>query len=330
LIYKVKNIKQKKLFFIKKNKSFVILIFFYIFVEIKLKYMGPASSTSTIPQFCINYIKHQNSLGIKVTRSDLKNALKQQLETAPWLFGTSRGGTEPASWHSSVYPTFRSMYSRMKKGTGGSAGLEGYLRVIVFDGIDYIFDLDDTYLKATLGRTFKQQFEGEEIKPTDIHTTLQYKICSVAVAGGYKIFVPFKNRNVKIENGLTINSSFGENMVDNFIGMTNITREIDVIILEEKEDGFYPVRSYEVENSTGVVSGISRMMALNCHGVIVSPHKQYKEKFESYMKESFKDIKNKVSYKSSREIFKLAETIEEYQYETTDLDEIKILINEKF
>jgi hypothetical protein len=291
--------------------------------------MGPSSSTSTIPQFCINYVKHQNSLGIKVTKSDLKNALKQQLETAPWLFGTSRNGAEPASWNSSVYPTFRSMYSKMKNGTDGSNGLAGHLKVVVFDGVDYIFDLEDTYLKVNLGKTFKQQFEGEEIKPIDIHTTLQYKICSVAVVAGYKIFVPFKNRNVKIENGLTINSSFGEYMVDTFIGMTNITREIDVIILEETEKGVYPVRSYEVENSTGVVSGISRLMALDCHGVIVSPHKHYKEKFESYMKESFKQNKNKVSYKSSREIFKLAETIEEFQYETQSLDELKTLINEK-
>ena len=292
--------------------------------------MGPASSTSTIPQFCINYVKHQNSLGIKVTKSDLKNALKQQLETAPWLFGTSRDKTEPASWYSSVYPTFRSMYSKMKNGSGGTHGLETHLKVIVFDGVDYVFDLDDTYLKAELGRTFKQQFEGEEIKLTDIHTTLQYKICSVAVAAGYKIFVPFKNRNVKIENGLTINSSFGGSMVDNFNGMTTITREIDVIILEEKENGFFPIRAYEVENSTGVVSGISRMMALDCHGVIVSPHKQYKEKFETYMKESFKEIKNKVLYKSSREIFKLAELVEEVQYESDYEQKIKILIDEKF
>ena len=81
--------------------------------------MGPSTSTSTIPQFCIQYVKHQNSLANKVTRSDLKNALKQQHETAPWLFGSSKNGTEPPSWKSSVHPTFRSMYSRMKNGTGG-------------------------------------------------------------------------------------------------------------------------------------------------------------------------------------------------------------------
>jgi len=81
--------------------------------------MGPATSTSTIPQFCVQYVKHQNSLGNKVTRSDLKNALKQQHKTAPWLFGSSRNGNEPSSWESSVHPSFRSMYSRMRNGTGG-------------------------------------------------------------------------------------------------------------------------------------------------------------------------------------------------------------------
>ena len=77
----------------------------------------------------------------------------------------------------------------MKNGSGGQTGLETSLKVIQFDGIDYVFDLDDTYLKVSIGKTFKQQYEGLELEPTDIHTTLQYKICSVAVAAGYKIFV---------------------------------------------------------------------------------------------------------------------------------------------
>jgi hypothetical protein len=291
--------------------------------------MGPATSTSTIPQFCIQYVKYQNSLGNKVTRSDLKNSLKQQHETAPWLFGSSKNGNEPASWESSVHPTFRSMYSRMKNGTGGQSGMENILKVVEVDGVDYIYDLEDTYLKADIGRAFKQYFEGEEVKPTDIHTTLQYKICAVGVAAGYKLFVPFKNRNCKIENGLTIQASFGAYMVDDFKGKTNITREIDVILLEETEGGFIPVRTYEVENSTGVVSGISRIKALNCHGVIVSPHQQYKDKFDKYMEESFKEMKGRVSYKSSKEVFKFAESVEEYQEDAFSQDEIQQLISKK-
>ena len=291
--------------------------------------MGPSTSTSTIPNFCIQYVKYQNSLGIKVTRGDLKNALKQQHETAPWLFGSSKNGNEPASWDSSVHPTFRSMYSRMKNGTGGQAGMEVFLKVIEVDGVDYVFDLEDTYLKADIGRAFKQCYDGEDIKPTDIHTTLQYKICSVGVAAGYKLFVPFKNRNLKIDNGSSIQLSFGAHIVDDFIGKTDITREIDVILLEETPNGFKPIRTYEVENSTGVVSGISRIKALDCNGVIVSPHQQYKDKFEKYMEESFKEMKGRVSYKSSRDIFKLSESVEEFQEDAFSQEEIKILIHKK-
>jgi hypothetical protein len=291
--------------------------------------MGPAKSTSTIPQFCIQYVKYQNTLAVRVTRSDLKNALMQQHKTAPWLFGTSNNGNEPSSWVSSVYPTFRSMYSRMKNGTGGQHGMEDDLKVVVVDGVDYIFDKEDTFLKAQLGLTFKQQVEGVDKEPVDIHTLLQFNLTSVGVAAGLKVFIPFKNRNIKIENGMTINSVFGEHLVDDFIGMSDITREIDVIFLEETEDGFVPYRSYEVENSTGVITGIGRMKALSCHGVIVSPHKQYKEKFEKYMKESFTEMKGKLTYKSSSEIFKFSETVEEYSGDGLDMGEIKSLILKK-
>lgn len=291
--------------------------------------MGPATSTSTIPQFCIQYVKYQNSLALRVTRSDLKNALMQQHKTAPWLFGTSNNGSEPASWTSSVYPTFRSMYSRMRNGTGGQHGLEDDLRVITVDGVDYIFDKEDTFLRAQMGLTFKQQVEGVEKGPVDIHTQLQFNLTSIGVAAGLKVFIPFKNRNSRIENGLTINSVFGEHLVDDFIGMTDITREIDVILLEETEKGLVPFRSYEVENSTGVVSGIGRMKALTCPGVIVSPHKQYKEKFEKYMKESFTEMKGKLTYKSSTEIFKFSETVEEYSGDGFDMNEVKSLILKK-
>ena len=291
--------------------------------------MGPSTSTSTIPQFCIQYVKYQNSLGNKVTRSDLKTALKQQHDAAPWLFGSSKNGNEPASWDSSVHPTFRSMYSRMKNGTGGQQGMETMLKVIEVDGVDYVFDLDDTYLKAEVGKAFKKYFEGEDVKPTDIHTTLQYKICSVGVSAGYKVFIPNKNRNIKIENGLTIQSSFGQHLVDDFIGKTNITREIDVIFLQETENGYLPIRTFEVENSTGVVSGISRIKALECHGVIVSPHQQYKDKFDKYMDESFKEMKGRVSYKSSKDVFKFAESVEEYQEDAFSVEEIQQLIIKK-
>jgi hypothetical protein len=291
--------------------------------------MGPASSTFTIPLFCINHVKHQNGLGNKVTRNDLKSALKMQYDSAPWMFGVSKSGNEPASWETSVYPTFRSMYSRMKNLSGGQIGLEGKLKVVTVDGVDYVFDLEDTFLKANIGKSFKQYYEGEEPKPTDIHTTLQYKICEIGVAAGYKIFVPYKNRNIKIDNGLTISGVFGEQLVDDFKGITNITREIDVILVDEKDGHMVPVRSYEVENSTGVVSGISRMLALDCIGVVVSPHQQYKEKFDTYMDQSFKEMKGKIIYKSSKEVFKFAEAVEDFQDDAFSQDEIKNLIDRK-
>jgi hypothetical protein len=71
------------------------------------------------------------------------------------------------------------------------------------------------------------------------------------------------------------------------------------------------------------------MLALDCVGVVVSPHQQYKEKFDTYMDQSFKEMKGKIIYKSSKEIFKFAEAVEEYSGDGLDIGEIKTLITKK-
>jgi hypothetical protein len=47
------------------------------------------------------------------------------------------------------------------------------------------------------------------------------------------------------------------------------------------------------------------------------------------MEESFKEMKGRVSYKSSRDIFKLSESVEEFQEDAFSQEEIKILIHKK-
>jgi hypothetical protein len=71
------------------------------------------------------------------------------------------------------------------------------------------------------------------------------------------------------------------------------------------------------------------MKALDCHGVIVSPHQQYKDKFDKYMEESFKEMKGLVTYKSSRNVFRFSESVEEFQDDAFSKEEIKELIIKK-
>ena len=127
---------------------------------------------------------------------------------------------------------------------------------------------------------------------------------------------------------MTIAQVFTDDLVDDFEGMTKITKEIDVIFLDEQDGKLIPVRSYEVENSTNVISGVGRMLALKCVGVIVDTQNQYKEKFDMYIKESFSDKKNSLVYRKSSEIYKLSEAFGEYE-DAFDKNEMQKMISDK-
>lgn len=288
--------------------------------------MGPASSTTTIPEFCIFWVKHQLSQGQLVTRTALKNALKNHFETCPWLYGFNKDGKRP-NWDS-VDGTFRSMYAAMKNNSGGAKAMVGVLKVISYEGIDYIFDLENTYEKASIGMSLREVQNGGDIKILDPHTESQFRLCQIGAAAGYKLFVPFSNRNKKTSNDMTIAKVFDSELVDVFEGFSKITKEIDVIFLDKIDNKLVPVRAYEVENSTGMNSGIARMIALSCEGVIVDTQNQYKEKFDIYIKDSFSNRKDKLKYRKGSEIFKLSEAVGEYE-DAFDKNEIRSLIASK-
>jgi hypothetical protein len=126
--------------------------------------------------------------------------------------------------------------------------------------------------------------------------------------------VPNNNRtSCKSDNGLTIGSEFSNELVDDFIGYNSVTKEIDVIFLKETKDGFLPVKSFEVENSTGVVSGLTRIKALGVDGCIVSTQRSYKNIFDKQLEHTFKELKNIVKYIEGSKIFKMSEDFEEYE-----------------
>lgn len=290
--------------------------------------MGTSTSTKAIPDFVINYVKFQNSSGNIVTRTDIKNALKQMLNQTPWMFGTSNNGKEYASWEKSIYPTFRSMYSRAKNGSGGSKGLEE-LKIITKEGVDYVFHVD-TFLMSSIGFNLSEIYGGGEQKITkDPHTTLQFLLCRIGRLAGYKLFVPNNNRNAnKADNGLTIGSEFVDNLVNDFVGYNDVTRQIDVIFLDEIDGKLIPIKSFEVENSTNVVSGLTRIKALNVNGCIVSTQKSYKNIFDKQLEYSFTELKDRVKYIDGAKIFKISEDFEEYE-ESFSVNEIKDYINTK-
>jgi hypothetical protein len=289
--------------------------------------MGPSSSTKSIPETVINFVIWQNSIGIVPTRTDVQNHLKKNWELNPFHYGLSNEGNTYSNWESSVYPTFRSMYARAKNNSGGIKGLENQISIVTVDDVDFVYHVP-TWLKYSAGASImvNTNSEGEQLK--DIHTTLQFKLCKIGKHAGYKIYVPNSDRNKRADNGLKIYNEFGNELVNEFIGFSNHTKEIDVIFLTETNLGYQPIKAFEVENSTGVVKGLLRLKSLGVDGTIVSTQKSYRKIFDDSMNEGFSDIKEKIKYVEYGKIIRFAESIDELESSLSE-DEIILEMNKK-
>jgi len=287
--------------------------------------MAPSSSTKTIPAFVVSYVKHQHSMGLIPTRDDLKNSLKKAWELTPWQFGFSNDKMTPADWESSVYPTFRSMYAKAKNDSGGQKGLEE-LTIITHDGVDKVFHTK-TWLKYSAGANFKQVEEEIEEFKGRTHTLLENSICEIGRKAGYKLYLPNKDKNEKMEDSSTIKEKFSDIIVNEFVGMNNLTKEIDVIFIKEVNGSNYPVKGFEVENSTSVVKGIVRLKSLGVDGTIVSTKKSYKKIFDDSMENAFSDLKDSIKYIDHKKIMKYEKSLISENY-PKEIDIIRNHMNE--
>lgn len=273
--------------------------------------MGPSTSTKAIPEVIINYVKHQHTLGVIPTRENVKQHLKGIWELQPWAFGVSNEGLSTADWDSSVYPTFRSMYAKAKNKSGGQKGLE-CLQIITVEDIDWVFHTE-TWLKYSAGASLKEMTGTKTETIRDVHTTAQFTLCSIAQRAGLKVYVPNKDRTKKADNGMSIAKEFSEILVNDFIGINHTTKEIDVIFLTEEKDGYQPVKAFEVENSTGVKTGLVRLKALNVKGTIVSTQKAYRKIFDESISSAFSELKDLVRYAEYSKVVRFSETISEFE-----------------
>lgn len=277
--------------------------------------MGPSTSTKSIPDFIINYVKYQHIQGVIPKREDIKLALKQQWELTPYVFGSSNDGMTTSDWESSVYPTFRSMYAKAKNNSGGQKGLEE-LTIVTIDGIDMVFHTP-TWLKHSAGASLKEMTGTKLETIKDIHTTAQFTLCNIGRRANCKIYVPNSDRNLKSDNGLTVAKEFSDILVNDFIGYNNLTKEIDVIFLEERNDSYYPLKAFEVENSTAVVKGLTRLKSLGVDGTIVSTQKSYKKIFDDSMENAFAELKGKIKYAEFSKIVRFSDTITDFESSLT-------------
>ena len=273
--------------------------------------MSPSTSTKAIPECIISYVKYQHSKGNVPTHEDIKLHLKATWNLTPYLFGTSNDGLTTSDWDSSVYPTFRSMYSRAKNKNKGNKGLED-LTIKTVDSVDYVFHVD-SWLSYSAGASYKEMIGVQEEKIKDIHTTAQFTLCGVASKAGLKVFVPPSDTNKKSDNGMCVAKEYSDILVSSFEGLNDVTREIDVIFCEERLGKLVPIKAFEIENSTAVTKGIARLKALGVPGTIVSTKKAYRKIFDDAIKYSFTECKETLKYAEFVKIKTFSENIIDFE-----------------
>jgi hypothetical protein len=176
---------------------------------------------------------------------------------------------------------------------------------------------------------FVPSYKKETIdRVENIHTTLQYELCGLGVLSGYKIYVPNADRNKKIKNEQTIGEDYKENLVDSFNQRNNRSGFIDCLWVDN--DGNV-VTAFEVENSTGVDSGMSRMSSLQnivpCY--IVGTQDSYVKKFNELKETSYKNSNFNFVYLDNKKISREFNAISEHS-DAYDYTEVRNRLTKKF
>ena len=118
------------------------------------------------------------------------------------------------------------------------------------------------------------------------HSTAQGMLLSLGRIYGYETFAPAPDRTSRIFHGKPLADISTITDCGEFCGRKSLprVRQIDAIWLDEDNDGVYPVYAFEVEHTTGIRSGMDRLVELpERFGVrlfVVAPGDEERTKFD--------------------------------------------------
>lgn len=286
------------------------------------------------------YVRSQN--GEYTSDSHLKKLITKTYEANPYEYGLNKEKNGPSEL-GVIQGSRRSglTYVRRKQdGDKVASGTLKYMDSVV--NLKYITDditgehyyyidgiLQSAQLRIQNDPEYVTTFKVKDVKRVEnLHTTLQYELCDLGVNAGYNVFVPMSDRNKSVKNGQTIGEDFKDNLVDKFNGMNTRSDDIDCLWIDN--DGNV-VRAFEVENSTGVDSGLSRMSSLSndvlCY--IVGTKDIYAQKFTELMETSYKESTMKFTYLNHKQVSREYNSINEH-LDAYDYKEVRVRLNKKF
>lgn len=277
-----------------------------------------------------------------VSDSDLKKVVEDQYRAFPLFFGTNKLGSGPSDLEV-IQGSRRSGLTFVRQRQDGNQIGRGVLKYMEnVQDLKYVKDpttnenyyyidkvLQQAQLRIQNDPDYFTNYKKDNVtRAEDIHTTIQYELVALGQICGYGSYVPNADRNKKVKNNQTINQDFSNILVDKFNGINSRADDIDCIWVDDNNN---PIMAFEVENTTGVDSGMSRLSSLPhkipCY--IIGTKDTYNKKFVELKETSYKNSDVNFIYLSdilvSKEYIQLNDHSEAYSVE-----EARMRISKKF
>jgi hypothetical protein len=136
------------------------------------------------------------------------------------------------------------------------------------------------------------------------HGAAQGMLLTLGKLYGYETFAPANDRTLRSFQGKPLSDFSSITDCSEFCGRNSLARvrQIDAIWLSEDNDGVYPVYAFEVEHTTGVRSGMDRLVELPeryaAKLFVVAPGEEERSRFDGLIKlNKFREFRDRILFR---------------------------------
>lgn len=136
------------------------------------------------------------------------------------------------------------------------------------------------------------------------HDIAQGMLVTLGSIYGYETFVPTHDQTVREFQGKKVGELATIKTCEGIIKGANLAkvREIDVLWLDEDDDGLFPIYAFEVEHTTRVKNGMDRLLKIpqrfQTNLFVLGPSDEEKRLFDLYVSQTpFKNFRHKFMFR---------------------------------